>query len=46
MLSWGIPSGMMAFIPAIAHTTGLGNENTFYLVRVLLGASSPALSFI
>ena len=46
MLSWGILSGTMALIPAIAHTTGLGNENTFYLVRVLLGASSPALSFI
>jgi ACS family tartrate transporter-like MFS transporter len=39
MLSWGILSGAMAFIPAIAHTTGLGNENTFYLLRVLLGAA-------
>jgi MFS transporter, ACS family, tartrate transporter len=39
MLSWGILSGTMAFIPAIAHITGLGNENTFYLVRVLLGAA-------
>ena len=39
MLSWGILSGAMAFIPAIAHTTGLGNEHTFYLVRVLLGAA-------
>ncbi|WP_334392999.1 MFS transporter [Bradyrhizobium sp. AZCC 2262] len=39
MLSWGILSGTMAFIPAIAHTTGLGNENTFYLLRVLLGAA-------
>ena len=52
MLSWGILSGTMAFIPAIAHTTGLRNENTFYLLRVLLGAaqprpaSSPASSFI
>jgi ACS family tartrate transporter-like MFS transporter len=27
----------MAFIPAIAHVTGLGNETTFY--RVLLGAA-------
>jgi D-galactonate transporter len=39
MLSWGILSGTMALIPAIAHTTGLGNENTFYLLRVLLGAA-------
>src|SRR5258705_11657305 len=39
MLSWGILSGAMAFIPAIAHTTGLGNENTFYLLRILLGAA-------
>ncbi len=39
MLSWGILSGTMAFIPAIAHTTGFGNEHTFYLVRVLLGAA-------
>ena len=27
MLSWGILSGTMAFIPAIARATGLGNEN-------------------
>ena len=39
MLSWGILSGTMALIPAIAHTTGLGNENTFYILRVLLGAA-------
>jgi D-galactonate transporter len=37
MLSWGILSGGMAFIPSIAHATGLGNEYSFYLVRVLLG---------
>src|ERR1700681_4723114 len=37
MLSWGILSGGMAFIPAIAQATGLGNEYSFYLVRVLLG---------
>src|ERR1700709_855151 len=37
MLSWGILSGAMAFIPSIAHATGLGNEYSFYLVRVLLG---------
>jgi len=39
MLSWGILSGTMAFIPAIARATGLGNENSFYLLRVLLGAA-------
>jgi D-galactonate transporter len=39
MLSWGILSGLMAFIPNIGHATRLGNENTFYLVRVLLGAA-------
>jgi ACS family tartrate transporter-like MFS transporter len=39
MLSWGILSAAMAFIPTIAHVTGLGNENTFYLLRVLLGAA-------
>jgi ACS family tartrate transporter-like MFS transporter len=39
MLSWGIVSGTMAFIPDIARASGLGNENTFYLLRVLLGAA-------
>jgi MFS transporter, ACS family, tartrate transporter len=39
MLSWGILSGAMAFIPHIASATGLGNERSFYLVRVLLGAA-------
>jgi MFS transporter, ACS family, tartrate transporter len=39
MLSWGILSGAMAFIPAIGRATGLGNEHSFYLVRVLLGAA-------
>jgi len=39
MLSWGILSGLMAFIPDIARATGLGNEHTFYLLRVLLGAA-------
>jgi MFS transporter, ACS family, tartrate transporter len=37
MLSWGILSGTMAFIPGIARATGLGNEHSFYLLRVLLG---------
>lgn len=39
MLSWGILSGLMAFIPNIARATGLGNEYTFYLLRVLLGVA-------
>jgi MFS transporter, ACS family, tartrate transporter len=39
MLSWGILSGAMAFLPNIARVTGIGNENTFYLLRVLLGAA-------
>jgi MFS transporter, ACS family, tartrate transporter len=39
MLSWGILSGAMAFIPAIARVTGMGNEYAFYLIRVLLGAA-------
>src|SRR3954463_2461001 len=39
MLSWGILSGAMAFTPNIARATGLGNEHTFYLLRVLLGAA-------
>src|SRR3977135_3957143 len=43
MLSWGILSGTMAFIPAIAGATGLGNENTFYLLRVLLGVAEAGL---
>jgi MFS transporter, ACS family, tartrate transporter len=50
MLSWGILSGTMAFIPAIARATGLGNEtlSTFsgcWLARPR-PASFPASSFI
>jgi MFS family permease len=30
---------MMAFIPEISNATGMGNENAFYLIRVLLGAA-------
>ncbi len=39
MFSWGLLSGLMAFIPGIAIATGLGNENTFYGVRILLGVA-------
>ena len=37
MLSWGIVSGSMAFIPEIASAIGLSAEHAFYLLRVLLG---------
>ena len=37
MLSWGVVSGAMAFIPSIARATGISPEYTFYLLRVLLG---------
>src|SRR3977135_1201885 len=39
MISWGLLSGLMAFIPSIATKTGMGNENAFYLIRVLLGVA-------
>src|SRR6201993_584596 len=39
MVTWGILSGLMAFIPNIATATGMGNENAFYLIRVLLGVA-------
>jgi D-galactonate transporter len=39
MLSWGLLSGLMAFVPNIAAATGMGSENTFYLIRVLLGVA-------
>src|ERR1700694_5791484 len=39
MLSWGILSGAMAFIPTLVRVTGLGNAHPFYLLRVLLGAA-------
>jgi len=37
MVSWGMFSGLMAFIPDIARVTGISNEMTFYTVRALLG---------
>ncbi len=39
MLSWGILSGAMACIPWLGRVTGLGSENAFYGVRILLGAA-------
>jgi ACS family tartrate transporter-like MFS transporter len=37
MISWGILSALMAFIPSIASATGVSAEYTFYAVRALLG---------
>ena len=37
MFSWGLISGAMAFIPAIAKATDFSGEHTFYFLRVLLG---------
>jgi D-galactonate transporter len=37
MITWGVLSGAMAFIPNISAATGISNEHTFYIVRVLLG---------
>ena len=37
MISWGIISGAMAFIPQIAAWTGFSPEHTFYALRFLLG---------
>ena len=39
MLSWGIVSGMFAFIPNIAAATGLSNDWVFYILRFILGAA-------
>ena len=50
MISWGLLSGLMAFIPSIARASGLGNEVTFYVLRLLLGAAEagffPGIIFI
>ena len=37
MVSWGILSGLMAFIPGIARASGLSPETSFYVIRALLG---------
>ena len=39
MVSWGVISGLMAFIPPISQATGLKPEYTFYVLRILLGAA-------
>jgi ACS family tartrate transporter-like MFS transporter len=37
MFTWGLMSGMMAFIPQIAAATGSDTTTVFYVIRVLLG---------
>jgi ACS family tartrate transporter-like MFS transporter len=39
MISWGILSGLGAFIPQISAATGISTEYTFYAQRMLLGAA-------
>ena len=44
MISWGIISGAMAFIPQIAAWTGFSPEHTFYGLRFLLGLAEAGFS--
>ena len=39
MVTWGLLAGAMAFIPQIAHATGLSYKTVFYGIRLLLGAA-------
>ena len=39
MFSWGLLSGLMAFIPQIAAATGFSNQSVFYTIRILLGVA-------
>jgi ACS family tartrate transporter-like MFS transporter len=39
MLTWGLLSGLMAFIPQIAAATGSSTTWVFYGIRILLGAA-------
>ncbi len=39
MFSWGIVSGLFAFIGPISLMTGLSNEWVFYILRFVLGAA-------
>jgi ACS family tartrate transporter-like MFS transporter len=49
MLTWGVLSGLMAFIPQIAGATGASTTTVFYVIRILLGAAEagffPGLIF-
>ena len=37
MFTWGIVSGLTAFVVPLGRLTGLGNEYSFYGLRILLG---------
>ncbi len=37
MFSWGLLSGLMAFIPHISAATGFSTTSVFYTIRILLG---------
>jgi D-galactonate transporter len=39
MLSWGLLSGLMAFIPQISNATGSSTTSVFYTIRIVLGAA-------
>jgi MFS transporter, ACS family, tartrate transporter len=39
MFSWGLLSGLMAFIPGIASATGASTTSVFFAIRVALGAA-------
>lgn len=39
MFTWGILSGLMAFIPQIAAATGFSSTSVFYTLRILLGVA-------
>lgn len=39
MVTWGLLSGAMGFIPEISAATGFSPETVFYTIRLLLGAA-------
>lgn len=39
MFSWGLLSGLMAFIPQIAVATGFSTTTVFYTIRIMLGVA-------
>jgi D-galactonate transporter len=39
MLTWGLLSGLMAFIPQISTATGSSTTSVFYTIRIFLGAA-------
>jgi ACS family tartrate transporter-like MFS transporter len=39
MLTWGLLSGLMAFIPPIATATGSSTTSVFYAIRIFLGVA-------